>query len=48
MKESFLSEPEYTDKDDIVTLILRNNVSKMKMLFLKNYEGDRKDFWQTE
>ena len=28
MKESFLSEPEYIDKNDIVTLILRNNVFK--------------------
>lgn len=28
MKESFLTEPEYIDKNDIVTLILRNNVSK--------------------
>lgn len=28
MKKSLLAEPEYKDKDDIVTLILKNNVSK--------------------
>lgn len=28
MKKSLLTEPQYIDKDDIVTLILRNNVSK--------------------
>jgi len=28
MSESLLSEPEYTDKNDIVTLILKNNVLK--------------------
>jgi len=28
MKKSFLSEPEFTDKNDIVTLILKNKVSK--------------------
>jgi predicted HTH transcriptional regulator len=28
MKESLLSEPKFTDDNDIVTLILKNNVSK--------------------
>gem|GEM_PF-4050157 len=28
MKESLLSEPEYIDKNDMVTLILKNNISK--------------------
>jgi hypothetical protein len=28
MSESLLSEPEYTDNNDIVTLILKNNVLK--------------------
>jgi uncharacterized protein YehS (DUF1456 family) len=28
MKQSLLTEPEYVNKNDIVTLILRNNVSK--------------------
>ncbi len=28
MKDSLLAEPEYIDKEDMVTLVLRNNVSK--------------------
>lgn len=28
MKDSILSEPEYSDRNDIVTLVLKNNVSK--------------------
>jgi len=45
MKKSLLSEPEYIDKNDIVTLILKNNISKSEdTISEKTMEKIEKEF----
>ncbi|MDQ7009483.1 MAG: ATP-binding protein [Candidatus Gracilibacteria bacterium] len=45
MKKSLLSEPEYIDKNEIVTLILRNNISKSEdTISEKTMEKIEKEF----